>query len=167
MDFLKSLSFLLLIMEIQKEEKYKIVTSGRLYYAFILIGVVFTSLLFGLIGLIIVIPVIILIGIIGLAIAFLFTQNHYIEFEDNEIHAQVGLLNTKNLYAPYTNVDHVEIKSDLLQKIFFLCELRIDTTGRGDTEIVMANIPLSKANKAVQIVKSERKYEKKEKNERA
>lgn len=167
MDFLKSLSFLLLIMEIKKDEKYKIVTSGRLYYAFILIGVVFTSLLLGLIGLIIIIPIIVLIGIIGLVLAFLFTQNHYIEFEDNEIHAQVGLLNTKNLYAPYKNVDHVEIKSDILQKIFFLCELRIDTTGRGDTEIVMANVPISKAKKAVQIVKSERKYEKKEKNERA
>jgi len=145
-------------MEIQENEMFKIVTSGRLYYTFIIIGIIFVSLLFSLLGLFIVLPFVLIIGIICLIVAYIFAQNHYIEFENNEIHAQVGLLNTKNLYAPYANIDHVEIKSDLIQKIFLLCELRIDTTGRGDTEIVMANIPLSKAKKAVEIIKGERKY---------
>lgn len=149
-------------MEIVEGEKFKIVTSGRLYYAFIILTSVMISLFLLITGLILLIPIILILGIVGIGLAYFFTQNHYIEFENNEIHAQVGLLNTKNLYAPYANIDHVEIKSDLLMKIFNLCELRIDTTGRGDTEIVMANIPLSKANKAVQIVKSERKYDKKE-----
>jgi uncharacterized membrane protein YdbT with pleckstrin-like domain len=153
-------------MEIKHGEKFKIITSGRLYYVSIIFSVILLSFFSSLINLFILIPIILILGIVGIGIAYLFTQNHYIEFEDNEIHAQIGLLNTKNLYAPYANIDHVEIKSDLVMKIFQLCELRIDTTGRGDTEIVMANIPLSKAMKAVQIVKSERKYEKK-KNERA
>lgn len=145
-------------MEIQKNEKFKIVTSGRLYYACIIFGVVVLSLFFTMINLVLLIPILLVLGAVGIGIAYVFTQNHYIEFEDNEIHAQVGLLNTKNLYAPYKNVDHVEVKSDILQKLFMLCELRIDTTGRGDTEIVMANVPLSKANIAVKIIKSERKY---------
>ena len=145
-------------MEIQKDTKLKIITSGRLYYASIIFGTLVLSFFFFVLGFLFFIPFVIVIGIIGLIIAYVFTQNHYIEFEDNEIHAQVGLLNTKNLYAPYKNIDHVEVKSDVLQKIFFLCELRIDTTGRGDTEIVMANVPISKANLVVDIIKSERKY---------
>jgi len=145
-------------MEIQKDTKLKIITSGRLYYASIFFGMLVLSFFFFVLGLLFLIPVVIIIGAIGLVIAYIFTQNHYIEFEDNEIHAQVGLFNTKNLYAPYKNIDHVEVKSDVLQKIFFLCELRIDTTGRGDTEIVMANVPISKANLVVDIIKSERKY---------
>jgi uncharacterized membrane protein YdbT with pleckstrin-like domain len=139
---------------------YKIVKSGRMFYLSILVSASLISILFFLLGLVIVLPFIWLIAIIGIGLSYVYVQSHYIEFDENEIHAQEGLINTKNLFAPYRNVDHVKIKSNIVHKIFQLSELRIDTSGRNETEIVITDIPHSKAIKAVKLIRSKREYNK-------
>ncbi|MEM0438145.1 MAG: PH domain-containing protein [Candidatus Micrarchaeia archaeon] len=139
-------------------EELRIRMSGRIYYVSIIVLALLVTAVLGLAPLVLgpLIPYVWMLAFFACAVVYLYVRSHFVEFGEREIHAQTGLINIRSLYAPYANVDNVSINAKLSQRLFGLCELRIDTTGRAETEIIMRNVPMDKAEEAVKLIQEKR-----------
>ncbi len=136
------------------DETLKIMMSGRVYYGTIVLFAILISVIISFV------PILnlLMLAVWGVAVAcilavYVHMHGHWIEFSNEGINVRVGLLNVKTLYIPYQNVDNVGMNVTLFERIAGLAEITIDTKGRAETELVMKNLPLANAEKAVRIVK--------------
>ena len=121
--------------------------SGRLEYATTIIGAVILcyvvlrlhnwvpfplDILFLFIG---------LVAAISIVISFIKAKIQYIEVDSEGITMHIGLFNKKTTYVPYERVTNVGVHRTLLERIFKLGSLQVDTAGTNKAEINMRNIP--------------------------
>ncbi|MFP3950102.1 MAG: PH domain-containing protein [Candidatus Micrarchaeia archaeon] len=82
----------------------------------------------------------VLAGIFGI-ISFIKAKIQYIDIDDEGITLHKGLFNKKTVYVPYERITHINMDHDLLDRLFMLGTLKVDTAGTTKTEIVMSSIP--------------------------
>lgn len=81
------------------------------------------------------------IAALSIAVSFVKAKIQYIDVDSEGITMHAGLLNKKTIYVPYERVTNIHINRSLLERIFMLGTLQIDTAGTNVTEINMRNIP--------------------------
>ena len=78
---------------------------------------------------------------ISIAVSFVKAKIQYIDVDSEGVTMHAGLLNKKTVYVPYERVTNIHINRSLLERIFMLGTLQIDTAGTNVKEINMRNIP--------------------------
>jgi putative membrane protein len=73
--------------------------------------------------------------------AFIRAKIQYIDVDSEGVTMHTGLINKKTTYVPHRRIDNVKINRSLIERIFFLGSLGIDTAGSNQVEIQMNNIP--------------------------
>ena len=120
--------------------------SGRMEYAGTLIGAAILSYILITINKWVVFPLDLFLGlvwaiaIVSIVIAFVKAKIQYIEVDDEGITMHIGLFNKKTTYVPYERVTNIAVHRNLLERVFLLGSLQIDTAGTNRAEINMKNI---------------------------
>jgi len=78
---------------------------------------------------------------VSIVISFVKAKIQYIDVDSEGVTMHIGLLNKKTTYVPYERVTNVHINRSLLERVFMLGTLQIDTAGTNMVEISMRNIP--------------------------
>ncbi|MEM4271990.1 MAG: PH domain-containing protein [Candidatus Bilamarchaeaceae archaeon] len=74
-------------------------------------------------------------------VAFIRAKIQYIDVDSEGITMHSGLINKKTSYIPYRRIDNVKINRNLIERIFGLGSIGVDTAGSNQVEIEMDNIP--------------------------
>ena len=74
-------------------------------------------------------------------VAFIRAKIQYIDVDSEGVTMHTGLINKKTMYVPYRKIEEVKINRSLIDRIFFLGSLGIDTAGTAQVEIQMNNVP--------------------------
>lgn len=131
------------------ETEFVIRCSGRVEYAkALIIGAIFT---YGIMKFHSLSPIqfplntayMVIWGVVALFIiaAFIRAKIQYIDVNSEGVTMHAGLINKKTNYAPYSKIDNVKIDRNLIERVFFLGTLGIDTAASDQIEIQMANVP--------------------------
>lgn len=139
---------------------YKITMSGRVHYTVIILLASMITFVLSLIPFFhsLILPVWVIAGFCIL-ITYYYMQSHYIRIDDKGIHVNRGVFNLKTLYIPYSSIDNVGIGRSLLERVFGLAELTVDTRGGPETELVMKYLPYEEVTRVVSILKERSKHE--------
>lgn len=87
------------------------------------------------------------IGALAVVISFIRHKVELIEVSPNGIHCKTGIFNTKNTNIPFHKVDNVRVNRSLVQRLFMVGELCIDTAGTTQMEVRMADLPNDRIEK--------------------
>lgn len=132
------------------ETEFVVRCSGRIAYAkAIALGIVFGYAAMRLHGLSFVPPFSLNMAymVVGgfaalmMVVAFIRAKIQYIDVDSEGVTMHTGLINKKSVYVPYRRVDGVRINRSIIDRIFLLGSLGIDTAGSNQVEIQMENIP--------------------------
>lgn len=132
----------------------KIRMSGRKYYIIEIILALLVSLALGFIPLLdMLIPFVWLLAIISIIITYIYVRNYWIKLDEDGLSISKGILNVKTLFIPYANVDNVGMDTKIIDRILGLTEIKIDTKGRADVEVILKNIPTTHAIRVIDLVR--------------
>ncbi|MCK4319883.1 PH domain-containing protein [Candidatus Micrarchaeota archaeon] len=107
----------------------------------------------------------VLLLIFSLIISVVYTKVNEIEVTSSGVTARKGLLNTKTVYIPYHKVDNVRVNVSLIERIFGLGQLIVDSTGGSGLEIHMSYLPYPILTKMLVVIKRNIHEVKKEEEE--
>ncbi len=82
----------------------------------------------------------VLAGVSGI-LSFIKAKIQYIDVDDEGITLHKGLFNKKTIYVPYERITHINMDHNLIDRLFMLGTLKVDTAGTTKTEITMGSIP--------------------------
>ncbi len=80
-----------------------------------------------------------------------------VEIGDNSVKLITGIVHIKSIIVPYHNITNVHASQGLLQRIFGLGTLGIDTAGGDVIEAVLEDIPNSSLNEIVRRIEEKKK----------
>ncbi len=150
------------------QTEFSVRCSGRIEYAGAIVGAAALSCIFIKLHnwinfpLEIVLAIIAVFSIASIVVSFIKAKIQYIEVDSEGVTMHSGLFNKKTTYVPYERITNIHTHKSLLERIFGLGGLQVDTAGTNKVEINMGNIPskyLGKLVRAVQknIIKGEGK----------
>lgn len=82
-----------------------------------------------------------LLTLLGLALTFFYFQFYYIHVEDDIITVREGLVTSKMLVIPFNKITEIETNRTLLESLFGIGTIKINTSGTSGVEIVFKNVP--------------------------
>ena len=132
--------------------------SGRIEYASTLIGAGILSYILIRMNKWVVFPLDLFLGLIGaialvsIILAFIRAKIQYIEVDEEGITMHMGLFNKKTVYVPYERITNIAVHRNLVERIFLLGSLQIDTAGTNRAEINMKNIPAKYLDRIIKSV---------------
>ncbi|MGB9634897.1 MAG: PH domain-containing protein [Candidatus Micrarchaeia archaeon] len=128
--------------------------SGRKYYLIELVLAILVSIALWFIPVInVLIPLVWLAAVVAAIITYIYVRNYWIEFEEDGLNINKGVINVKTLFLPYANIDNVEMDTRIMDRMLGLTEIRIDTKGRADVEVILKNIPKDPAIEIVNLLR--------------
>ncbi|MGC8923704.1 MAG: PH domain-containing protein [Candidatus Micrarchaeia archaeon] len=128
--------------------------SGRKYYLIELVLAILVSIALWFIPVInVLIPLVWLAAVVAAIITYIYVRNYWIEFEEDGLNINKGVINVKTLFLPYANIDNVEMDTRIMDRMLGLTEIRIDTKGRADVEVILKNIPKDPAMEIVNLLR--------------
>ncbi|MBD3389806.1 PH domain-containing protein [Candidatus Micrarchaeota archaeon] len=74
-------------------------------------------------------------------ISFIKAKIQYIDVDTEGITLHKGLFNKKTTYVPYERITNINVDHNLIDRVFMLGTLKVDTAGTTKTEITMGSIP--------------------------
>jgi putative membrane protein len=81
------------------------------------------------------------LAIFYIIISFVRAKIQYIDIDSEGITMHTGLVNKKTRYVPYERIDNIKVDRNIIERIFFLGSLGVDTAGSNQVEIQMRDIP--------------------------
>lgn len=89
----------------------------------------------------------------AMILAYIRARIQYIEVKDEGLSVHKGLFNKKVMFIPYARITNLRINRSVVERLFRLGNVEIDTAGTHDIEVTMWNIPshyLGRLQEAVQ-----------------
>jgi putative membrane protein len=89
----------------------------------------------------------------ALVLANVRARIRYVEVKGEGLSVHKGLFNKKVMFIPYARITNLRVNRGIMERIFGLGSLEIDTAGTGIVEVYMGGIPsgqLERLNEAVQ-----------------
>lgn len=133
--------------------------SGRMEYANSIIWAVIVGYVITLVRNYVEFPMETVLGILAvftlfaLIVANIRARIQYIEVKGEGLTVHKGLLNKRVMFIPYGRITNLRINRGILERIFMLGSVEVDTAGTNTVEVVMGNIPshyLGRLQEAVQ-----------------
>ena len=85
--------------------------------------------------------------LVSLVLVALYFQLSYIKVENDSVLLKKGLVNRKSTLIPFNRIDNVKTNANLVEMLFGLKTLMIDTSGSDEIEIVLDNIPVEQVER--------------------
>ncbi len=153
------------------DEEFSIKMSGRIYYftftalftVLVLISYLSNSPRILGVGDFLFYGSLTLLFVLSLIISVVYTKVNEVEVTSSGVTARKGLLNTKTVFVPYHKVDNVRVNVSLIERIFGLGQLIVDSTGGSGLEIHMSYLPYPFLTKMLIVIKRNMHEIKKEK----
>ncbi|MEG1493351.1 MAG: PH domain-containing protein [Gordonibacter sp.] len=101
-----------------------------------------------IVGICIIVGFVLIVGIVAL-FQWLSYKHLYYELGDAEFNLHSGIFNKKRVHVPYQRIQSVDQRSTLLQRIFGVCTVSIDTAGGSANKAVM--VPYVQKTQAEQL----------------
>ena len=89
----------------------------------------------------------------AMSLAHIRARIQYIQVKGEGLTVHKGLLNKKVMFIPYGRITNLRVNRSILERLFMLGNVEIDTAGTHNVEVMMWNIPshyLGKLQEAVQ-----------------
>lgn len=84
-----------------------------------------------------------LVALFYMLVAYLQSRFHVIELQDQVINYNAGLISTKNIVIPYGRVMEASYTQSLVQRLFGVGNLIVDTAGSGNAAIRLYDVKYS------------------------
>lgn len=104
---------------------------------------------YGMVGLGLILLLVALVAGISFGVRALAYKNLYYELAPTELGVYSGIISKKRTHVPYQKIQSVDLKATLIQRIFGLCTVVIDTAGGASNKAVL--IPYLKKDAAEQL----------------
>jgi putative membrane protein len=91
--------------------------------------------------------------VFAIALASIRARIQYIEVKDEGLSVHKGLFNKNVMFIPYARITNLRVNRSIIERVFGLGSLEIDTAGTGMVEVQMAGIAsryLERLQEAVQ-----------------
>ncbi len=98
------------------------------------------------------IGIILIISILLILIAFIRAKIQYIEIDEEGMTLHGGLFNKKTTYVPYKRITNIAVHRSIIERVFLLGSLQVDTAGTNQVEINMKNIPAEYLDRIIKSV---------------
>ncbi len=121
--------------------------SGRVYYASFFIAFLLLSGLLMLAAPFVKFNVyqamfaLLVLNFIASGLAFLYFQQSYIHVEDEIVTVKEGVVLSKMVVIPFNKIDGIKTQYSLIDLLFGLGTIMIDTAGTGAIEVIFSNVP--------------------------
>jgi putative membrane protein len=131
------------IVAITKTILISLILSALVYFTRNVLGDLYTTLML----------IVWAFAIFMVLLSILLSKFHTLSLEENSITYHSGLLSIRQVTLPYSKISEASFHQDLIQRIFGIGTLKIDTAGGADVAILVHDIKRSDLNQILGEVK--------------